>query len=381
MSSHEVERSDDRCEVLLTTAACAVARLDGELRILDFNRQAEVMLGLRRDDVIGHNFADVAHLASHAGALLADLHHALAGQALSWTECNFVAADGCERVLLWKAHPVRSHEEIVGLMLVAQDLTERRLAERQVRTLAAEAERKNRLAEIGAVVARVIHDLNNPLTAATLISATLQEAAEREPATTLGDFRQELADLDTSLVDLRDLIDGCRNLTRDQKLELAELSVSELLHELMRTWSYEAAHRGIQLRTSVSPALPRVIADVGKLRRVLDNVIRNALEAIDHGPGCVTINVCAHGTSGLALTVQDSGPGLPEGIDVFEAFATTKTQGTGLGLAIARQFVEAHGGKIHAEPAHPHGTSFRILLPSLPAGHVERLLAAPPMSA
>ena len=94
MSSREVERCDDRYDVLLTTAACAVARLDGELRILDFNRQAEVMLGLRRDDVIGHNLADVAHLASQAGALLADLRHALAGQALSWTECNFVAADG-----------------------------------------------------------------------------------------------------------------------------------------------------------------------------------------------------------------------------------------------------------------------------------------------
>ncbi len=377
MWSREVERCDDRYEVLLATAACAVARLDGELRILDFNRQAEIMFGLRREDVMGHNFADVAYLARKAGALLADLGHALAGQALSWTECNFVAADGSERVLLWTAHPVRADERIVGLMLVAQDLTERRLAERHVRTLEAEAERKRRLAEIGAIVARVIHDINNPLSAATLIISVLQDAAEHEPGALLGDFRQELADLDASLVDLRDLIDGCRNFTRDQKLELAELSVSELLRDVLRTWSYEAAQRGIQLRTSVSPALPRVRADVAKLRRVLDNVVRNALEAIDHGPGCVAIAVEAHGATGLVLSVQDSGPGLPDDVDVFAAFATTKERGTGLGLAIARQFVEAHGGSISAEPAHPHGTRFRIVLPGRAAGLVERQLASP----
>jgi PAS domain S-box-containing protein len=354
---------DDRYEVLLATAACAVARLDSELRIREFNRQAELTFGLRASDVVGHLFAELAPMARDGEALLRELRHALAGQALSWIECAFVTPDRGERVLLWTAHPIRTEERITGLMLVGQDLTERRQAERQAREHALASERQRRLAEVGAIVARITHDLNNPLCAATLTVALLQEAADRRPGAGIGEFRNELADLDAALTDLKDLADGCRNFLRDQHLELTVLSTADLLRDVLRTWSSEAAQRDILLRTRVAPDLPGVRADAAKLRRVLDNLVRNALEAIGHGPGGVTITVAAADDRSIRIEVQDTGPGLPRGVDVFAAFATTKAHGTGLGLAIARQFVEAHGGTIAAEPVEPHGTRFCVTLP------------------
>jgi PAS domain S-box-containing protein len=363
---------DDRYAVLLATVTCAIARLDLDLKIQDFNRQAEVIFGLSAKEVIGRSFADLAHLAPDGDALLREVRHALTGEALSWIECDFVSPASGERALLWTAHPIRSYGRVVGLMLVAQDLTQRRLAERRAHALEVESERKRRLAEVGAIVARVTHDINNPLCAAGLLLAQLQDAADRRAEVPIGQFRAELADLDAALTDLRDLADGCRNFLRDQHLELTELSSADVLRDVLRTWSLEASQRGIQLRTRVAPDLPRVHADVAKLRRVLDNLVRNALEAIGRGPGSVAIAVEAKGSREILLTVTDTGPGLPDGVDLFAPFATTKSHGTGLGLAIARQFVEAHGGTITAEPAQPHGARFCIHLPTRPPVMVER---------
>ena len=90
------------------------------------------------------------------------------------------------------------------------------------------------------------------------------------------------------------------------------------------------------------------------------------------GPGSVAIAVEPNGERGIVVTVQDSGPGLPEGVDLFAAFSTTKAHGTGLGLAIARQVVEAHGGTITAESVQPHGARFCIHMPTRPPAKAEQ---------
>lgn len=107
-------------------------------------------------------------------------------------------------------------------------------------------------------------------------------------------------------------------------------------------------------------------ADGHKLSRVIEHLVRNAIEAIDHGPGCVTILAAPMPVSEkIRISVSDTGPGLPPDIDVFGLFETTKTEGTGLGLAIAKQIVIAHGGNIQFETRIPHGTVFNIDLPAL----------------
>jgi signal transduction histidine kinase len=95
----------------------------------------------------------------------------------------------------------------------------------------------------------------------------------------------------------------------------------------------------------------------------LDNLVKNALEAIDHGPGMVRLAALRMNEDRIRIIVEDSGPGLPAGMNVFAMFETTKPHGTGLGLPICQEIARAHGGGIDVAPRQPNGTVFCVELP------------------
>lgn len=115
--------------------------------------------------------------------------------------------------------------------------------------------------------------------------------------------------------------------------------------------------------------LSPVIADGEKLKQVLLNLFKNALEAMPDG-GVLKARAVNH-RSHVMLEISDTGIGIPEDIDIFQLFTTTKPSGTGLGLSIVRQIVEAHGGSITCrQPAK--GTTFRLTLPLAETGGFNR---------
>jgi signal transduction histidine kinase len=99
------------------------------------------------------------------------------------------------------------------------------------------------------------------------------------------------------------------------------------------------------------------------LRRVLDNLIKNAIEAVQRGPGEVLLSTSQPSPQRIRIAVQDNGQGVPAEIDVFKLFETTKRDGTGIGLAVAKQLITAHGGSIEHAPRPGGGTCFSIELP------------------
>jgi signal transduction histidine kinase len=105
--------------------------------------------------------------------------------------------------------------------------------------------------------------------------------------------------------------------------------------------------------------------DAEKMKQVVINLVRNAVEAMPAG-GAVEIRTGMR-DGRPELVVSDNGPGLPSGVDVFQLFVTTKPKGTGLGLSIVQQIVLQHGGEISAGRAPGGGARFTITLPALPA--------------
>lgn len=252
---------------------------------------------------------------------------------------------------------------------VAVDITEERRALEQLREFTRISQQRERLADVGAITAQILHDLANPVAGLSMQVQLLIRRASRDPSQPVGNLwpaaRQILAEaqrLDALLREFKDF-------TREQRLELQLVELRPFLSECVTQWRPFARAREVTLQAELADPLPQVRADGDKLRRVLDNLIRNSLEAIERGPGHILVRSLADPAERVRISVLDDGPGIPPGVDPFRLFETTKPYGTGLGLPIAQQIVHAHGGKIWFEPLTPRGTAF----------HVELLPAGPPL--
>jgi signal transduction histidine kinase len=150
--------------------------------------------------------------------------------------------------------------------------------------------------------------------------------------------------------------------SRTDRLQYRPADLAALVDEVVQLLGPEAKGAGVTLRRLlIGGVLPSLQMDAEKMKQVVINLVRNAIEAMPDG-GEVTVEsgvVNGH----AQLVVRDTGPGLPEGVDVFQLFVTTKPRGTGLGLSIVQQIVLQHGGEIAAASEAGKGTAFTISLP------------------
>jgi PAS domain S-box-containing protein len=268
--------------------------------------------------------------------------------------------DGGDREWLVFKFPI---EESSGRRLlggVAIDVTERRRAEQRLRELERSAQRRERLADIGAITAKIAHDLGNPLTGISLQARLILNRARREPDEPLASIVGGVEQFQSEIARLEGLLRGLLSFARDQRLELRETDLAVVLEEVYRLWQPVAAARNVELSLDIAPNMPRPKADAGQLRRVFDNLLKNAFEAIDADGGAVQIVLSAARPGRIRVSIADTGPGIAEGVEPFALFETTKPQGSGLGLALSRQIVLAHGGDIQFERLAPHGTTFHV---------------------
>jgi len=244
---------------------------------------------------------------------------------------------------------------------MALDVTERRRAEAQVLELQKLAQERERLADIGAITAKIAHDLGNPLSGLSMQAQLISQRARRDPMLSAVAKPAEL--LVSEVRRLEGLIREFLTFAREQRLDLREIHVSSFLRKALDVWQLVASTHQIRLELDNASGVEQIEVDEAKLRRVLDNLLKNAIEAIGEGPGEVKIAVTLAGADKLRISVEDSGCGLPEGIQVFRLFETTKAHGSGLGLAVSKQIVLAHGGDLHFDSRKPQGTVFHIELP------------------
>ncbi|UJP09077.1 HAMP domain-containing histidine kinase [Microbacterium sp. KUDC0406] len=232
---------------------------------------------------------------------------------------------------------------------VEQALAEREASEQAVRRFVADAS----------------HELRTPLTSIRA-HAQLSERAGAE----LDELRGNAALIDAEGTRMSSLIDQMLMLARLDALPAmarTDVDLRMLVAEAVVAARTAGPDHSWRMELGEDPAI--VSGDAADLRRVIDNLLGNARQ---HTPPGTTASVrIAADADGVTVTVSDDGPGLPEGVTVFDRFARGDASrsredggGTGLGLAIARAVVEAHGGTIEALPGE--GATFVVTLPSAP---------------
>lgn len=218
--------------------------------------------------------------------------------------------------------------------------------------------RAERLASLGTMAAGLAHEIRNPLNAAHL-QLTLVDRRLARAAPDVGGARQAAALAAAEIQRLAALVGEFLDFARPQPLRQGAVDLRGLAEGVLALVGPEAARTGVAVTLEAGEAV-ELVCDGEKIKQVLHNLLRNAIEATGAG-GKVGIRIRAVAGRAL-LEVEDDGPGFPADAPVFEPFFTTKEAGTGLGLSIVHRIVTDHGGTIDAR-SRGGTTVFSISLP------------------
>jgi signal transduction histidine kinase len=204
----------------------------------------------------------------------------------------------------------------------------------------------------------VAHDLREPIIGIAHLVTLLERRAGEPPSA------EVLALLRASTERARELIDGVLDYARAGELQRERVALDRVMGDVAADLRPSLDEAGASLDVG---ALPEVEGDPRQLRRLLQNLVGNAVKFRGDAPPRVEVSAL-EGSEGWVVTVRDNGVGLdPDHTSrIFGMFARGNgdTEGTGIGLAVCRRVVEAHGGRIWVEPAEGGGSAFRFTLPS-----------------
>lgn len=229
----------------------------------------------------------------------------------------------------------------------------------RLRTSAHRLARAEHRATLGELARQVNHDLRNGITPVRNVMRHLGETADQEPDQLGEVFARRRNTLDSSLAYLEDLAGHYAKLAPEPRRQACDLA----------TLAAELATAHPQVVLEADADAPPVLADPVSLRRILGNLVRNALEALPDGQGQVIVRVAADRDPDLgvqcALVVSDDGEGMPPEVRdrVLEDFFTTKPGGSGLGLSNVRRLAGDAGGRIAIESEPGRGTTITVTFP------------------
>ncbi|HSJ01912.1 MAG TPA: PAS domain S-box protein [Verrucomicrobium sp.] len=275
--------------------------------------------------------------------------------------------DGVYRWVLDTGTPrFTANGNFIGYIGSCLDITERRQAEMEIQQQRAELAHVGRVSTLGQLASSIAHELNQPL-GAILRNVEAAELFLKGDAPDLAEIRTILADVRKDDQRAGKVIERMRALLQRRSLEFQPLCLAELLEDTVALTRADALARGAILATDLDPELPLIRGDRIQLQQVLLNLVLNALDALDSAAPprrCIVLRARADGSDAVALSVADTGHGIPPDRvgRVFEPFYTTKATGMGVGLAICRTIVESHGGKICAGNNADGGATFHMML-------------------
>jgi len=259
--------------------------------------------------------------------------------------------------------------EFVGAVT---DVTAATKAEEALRQAQADLAHVSRLSTMGELTASIAHEVNQPLTA-VVNNANASISLLPKGAPNLEEVREALAEIIEDANRASDVIARVRQLAKRAPIEKSLLDLRGVVQDVLTLARYESAARKVTIRTDLSKDLLSVSGDRVQLQQVLLNLVMNAMDAMNEVEESKRVlTICGwrethDGTFEARLRVSDSGVGFkPEEMDrLFEAFYTTKRHGMGMGLAISRSIIEAHGGRLWAEPNAGPGATFLLSLPGV----------------
>jgi two-component system sensor kinase FixL len=246
-----------------------------------------------------------------------------------------------------------------------RDLSERQVTEARLQELQTELVHMSRLTAMGEMASTLAHELNQPLSAI----ANYMKGSRRLLDSATDDRSQKVRDAidkaGAQALRAGDIIRRLRDFVARGEGERRVENISKLVEEASALALVGAKELGVRVRFQFDPDADLVLADRVQIQQVLLNLMRNAVEAMESSDRReLVLATVAHGDGTVEVSVADTGHGMAAEVteQLFRPFVTTKRNGMGVGLSISRSIIDAHGGRIWAEPNPGGGTVFRFTL-------------------
>ena len=248
------------------------------------------------------------------------------------------------------------------------DITDRKHGEAELARSREALLQSEKLAALGALLAGVSHELNNPLAAIVGQAEMLKEDAKGTA------FEERARKIGAAAERCARIVQTFLGMARQRETSSAPVNMNDLIASALELTEYGLRTAGIAVQVNFGTGLPPIEGDRDQLHQVLVNLIVNAQQAMEKGEAfekVLTIRTSVNQAGHILIDIADTGPGIPDAMRhrIFEPFFTTKRAsagaGTGIGLSFSQGIVEAHRGTIRVEPSK-RGAHFRIELPAAP---------------
>lgn len=222
-----------------------------------------------------------------------------------------------------------------------------------------------RLAALGRLIAGVAHEVRNPLATIRLRVQMCQQEADNPGVQ--DSCRVALEEIER----LNEMVNRLLSFSQPVRLHTEPTDVSRLIHQRLTTFHDKARRHGVRFLANLPENIDPVNLDQSRMAQVFDNLIQNAIEAMEGHGGTLRVNLASQKGPGrdsreYCIEFKDTGRGIQTDSvgRIFDPFFTTKPTGTGLGLSICHELVRAHGGEILVHSVEGSGTTVRVLLPA-----------------
>lgn len=355
LSQALVEAERANLEVILARLSTGVLALEADLKIRTANQASGSILGVDLESRVGDSLHDVAKGMPLLQQFVdvASVH--LDAGETDWREQIVLRGEMGRRVLTCACTTLPGDDDrAAGYVIVFDDITALLQAQRD--------------AAWGEVARRLAHEIKNPLTPIQLSA----ERMRRKYLDTMDEEEAQILDRATHTIvqqveAMKEMVNAFSDYARAPDMDFSHFDLGKLAHEIVDL--YRAQESDVEIVLTSDPTMPMFEADMGRIRQILHNLIRNAVEALENtNGGRINVQVGAaefETVEMIRIRVEDNGPGFKSGSvsQVFDPYVTTKPKGTGLGLAIVKKLVEEHVGSIRASNRTEGGAMISIRLP------------------
>ncbi len=368
-TQREIKEGKEFLEKIIQGSKDGIVICDEQGCILSVNEAMGEMLGLGKEDIVGRHSSELHGDDASEKKKVKDKIGELLEKGFASYETRYLRKDGKMVEVECYNSMIRNNAEFIGGISIVRNITERNKMQQQMI-------QSDKLRSLGELAGGVAHDFNNIL-AAILGRVQLLKIQFKPP-----DGNEEKSASMLDLVKCLEIIekaslDGAETVRRIQEFarkrvddkDFTPVNINELLDNALEftkvRWRNEAESKGIkvEVQKDYSP-LASTLGSASELREVFTNLINNALDAMPYG-GRISIKTLEE-DSHIALTIEDTGVGIPDAIRnrIFDPFFTTKgVQSTGLGMSISYSIINHHKGTILVESEEGKGTIFTIQLP------------------